>query len=119
MFDWRVHHGDCEEVCLKSTFEVLLGYLLAKDVVVFPKSLTPSNIESNLTGALEAYNVLTPGGVEVLDNVAASSVSICSLGVSVGIGNEHGGIEMYYSGIDLGFDDWPAPAQWVIGLVIH
>jgi glycerol 2-dehydrogenase (NADP+) len=33
--------------------------------------MTSSHIESNLTGALEAYNVLTPEDIEIPDGVAA------------------------------------------------
>ncbi|KAG1729571.1 NADP-dependent oxidoreductase domain-containing protein [Suillus lakei] len=82
---------------LKSTSEVLLGYLLTKGVVVLPKSLTPSHIESNLTGALDAYNVLTPEDIKVLDGVAASG--------------KQKRIYTFPWGIDLGFDDWPAPTE--------
>lgn len=57
---------------LKSTSDVLLGYLLAKDIIVLPKSVTPSRIESNMTGALEAYSVLTPEDIKILEGVAAS-----------------------------------------------
>ncbi|KAG2142349.1 NADP-dependent oxidoreductase domain-containing protein [Suillus clintonianus] len=82
---------------LKSTSDVLLGYLLTKDVIVLPKSMTPSRIESNLTGALEAYKVLTPDDLNVLDGIAAS-----------------GKQKRFFSphwGIDLGFDNWPAPTN--------
>jgi glycerol 2-dehydrogenase (NADP+) len=44
---------------------------VAKDIVVLPKSVTPSRIESNLTGALEAHSVLTPEDIKILDGVAA------------------------------------------------
>jgi glycerol 2-dehydrogenase (NADP+) len=44
---------------------------VAKDVVVLPKSVTSSRIESNLTGTIEAYNILTPEDIKVLDGVAA------------------------------------------------
>lgn len=45
---------------------------VAKDAVILPKSVTPSRIESNLTGALEAYNALTQADIKVLDGVAAA-----------------------------------------------
>lgn len=80
---------------LKSTSDVLLGYLLKKDIVVLPKSMSPSRIESNLTGALEAYHALTPEDLKILDGVAAS-------------GKQKRFI-MPYWGIDLGFDNWPVP----------
>lgn len=74
------------------TSDVLLGYLrkalsihcafvmitlgmdsiVAKDVVVLPKSVTKSRIEANFTSALAAYNKLTPDDVAKLDGVAAS-----------------------------------------------
>ena len=46
--------------------------LVAKDVVVLPKSVTPARIEANFTGALAAYNKLTTNDVAKLDGVAAS-----------------------------------------------
>ncbi|KAH0826744.1 NADP-dependent oxidoreductase domain-containing protein [Lanmaoa asiatica] len=54
-----------------NTSDVLLGYLLAKDVVVLPKSVTPGRIEANFTGALAAYDKLTSDDVAKLDGVAA------------------------------------------------
>ncbi|KAG1769873.1 NADP-dependent oxidoreductase domain-containing protein [Suillus placidus] len=82
---------------LKSTSDVLLGYLLTKDMVVLPKSMSPSRIESNLTGALEAYNVLTPEDIKILDGVAA--------------GGKQKRFIIGSWGIDLGFDNWPAPTK--------
>lgn len=82
---------------LKSTSDVLLGYLLAKDIIVLPKSVTPSRIESNLTGALEAHNVLTPEDIKILDGVAA--------------GGKQKRFIMPPWGIDLGFDNWPVPTK--------
>ncbi|KAG1807234.1 NADP-dependent oxidoreductase domain-containing protein [Suillus variegatus] len=79
---------------LKSTSDVLLGYLLKKDIVVLPKSMSPSRIESNLTGALEAYNLLMPEDIKILDGVAAG-------------GKQNRFITPPW-GIDLGFDNWPA-----------
>ena len=46
--------------------------IVAKDVVVLPKSVTPVRIEANFTGALAAYNKLTTHDVARLDSVAAS-----------------------------------------------
>ncbi|KAG1852490.1 NADP-dependent oxidoreductase domain-containing protein [Suillus subluteus] len=82
---------------LKSTSDILLGYLLTKDIVVLPKSMSPSRIESNLAGALEAYSVLTPEDIKILDGVAA--------------GGKQKRFIMPLWGIDLGFDDWPAPTK--------
>lgn len=45
---------------------------MKKDIVVLPKSMSLSRIESNLTGALEAYHALTPEDLKILDGVAAS-----------------------------------------------
>jgi len=75
------------------TADVLLGYLLAKDVVVLPKSVTPARIEANLTGALAAYNRLTASDVAMLDGVAASG--------------KQKRLIMPPWGVDLGFDNWP------------
>lgn len=49
-----------------------IPYLVAKDVVILPKSVTPARIEANLTGALAAYNKLVADDVEKLDGVAAN-----------------------------------------------
>ncbi|KAF8551590.1 Aldo/keto reductase [Imleria badia] len=75
--------------------DVLLGYLLAKDVVVLPKSVTPARIEANFTGALAAYNKLTAHDVVQLDGVAASG--------------KQKRLIMPPWGVDLGFDNWPLP----------
>ncbi|KAF8437925.1 NADP-dependent oxidoreductase domain-containing protein [Boletus edulis BED1] len=75
------------------TADVLLGYLLVKDVVVLPKSVTPARIEANLTGALTAYNKLTASDVAMLDGVAASG--------------KQKRLIMPLWGVDLGFDNWP------------
>jgi len=79
------------------TADVLLGYLLAKDVVVLPKSVTPARIEANFTGALAAYNKLTAADVAKLDGVAAS-------------GKQKRLITPPW-GVDLGFDNWPVPSS--------
>ncbi|KIJ59960.1 hypothetical protein HYDPIDRAFT_32690 [Hydnomerulius pinastri MD-312] len=75
------------------TADILLAYLLAKDVVVLPKSVTPARIESNFTGALAGYSKLTPEDVAKLDGVAA--------------GGKQKRLIMPPWGIDLGFDNWP------------
>ncbi|KAH7903916.1 NADP-dependent oxidoreductase domain-containing protein [Hygrophoropsis aurantiaca] len=75
------------------TSDVLLGYLLAKDIVVVPKSVTPARIESNFTGALAALQKLTPEDIAVLDGVAA--------------GGKQKRLIVAPWGIDLGFDNWP------------
>ncbi|KAG2105852.1 uncharacterized protein F5147DRAFT_775165 [Suillus discolor] len=81
---------------LKSTSDVVLGYLLEKDMAVLPKSMSPYRIEYNLTGALEAYNLLTPEDINILDGVAAG-------------GKQNRFITSPW-GIHLGFDNWPASA---------
>ncbi|KAG1862332.1 NADP-dependent oxidoreductase domain-containing protein [Suillus tomentosus] len=81
---------------LKSTSDVLLGYLLKKDIVVLPKSMSPSRIESNLTSALEAYNLLTPEDINILDGVAAGGKQNC--------------FATPPWGIDLSFESWSASA---------
>ncbi|EGO04066.1 hypothetical protein SERLA73DRAFT_175801 [Serpula lacrymans var. lacrymans S7.3] len=73
--------------------DVLLGYILAKGMVVLPKSVTPSRIESNLKGALGASQVLTQEDIEKLDSVAASGKQKRFL--------------LPPFGVDLGFDNWP------------
>jgi len=75
------------------TSDILLGYLLAKDVVVLPKSVTPARIEGNFTGALAAYSKLTSGDVAKLDGVAA--------------GGKQRRLLTPAWGVDLGFDNWP------------
>ncbi|KAF9225621.1 Aldo/keto reductase [Gyrodon lividus] len=75
------------------TPDILLGYLLAKDIVVLPKSVTPARIEANFTGALAAYRKLTGEDVAKLDGVAA--------------GGKQKRLIMPPWGVDLGFDNWP------------
>ncbi|KAL4079733.1 NADP-dependent oxidoreductase domain-containing protein [Scleroderma citrinum] len=74
------------------TSDVLLGYLLKKDIVLLPKSVTPERIETNLPGALLAYERLTAEDMVALDNVAAN-------------GKQKRFI-MPPWGVDLGFDNW-------------
>jgi glycerol 2-dehydrogenase (NADP+) len=45
---------------------------VAKHVIVLPKSVTPSRIAGNLTGAIEASTKLTDDDLARLDGVAAS-----------------------------------------------
>ncbi|EIN08258.1 Aldo/keto reductase [Punctularia strigosozonata HHB-11173 SS5] len=52
--------------------DVLLGYLLAKDIVILPKSITPSRVASNLVGAVTAANKFSKDDLDKLDAVAAS-----------------------------------------------
>ncbi|KAI0692897.1 Aldo/keto reductase [Cytidiella melzeri] len=73
--------------------DILLGYLLAKDIVVLPKSVTPARIGTNFDGAIAAYKALTKEEVEELDKVAASG--------------KQKRIIMPAWGVDLGFANWP------------
>jgi len=50
--------------------DILLGYLLAKGIVILPKSVTPARIATNSKGALEAQKKLSKGDLEKLDGVA-------------------------------------------------
>jgi glycerol 2-dehydrogenase (NADP+) len=72
---------------------VLLGYLLAKGIVVLPKSVTPARITSNLSGAVKALETLTKADIERLDNIAAA-------------GKQKRLITPPWP-VDLGFDHWP------------
>lgn len=56
---------------LASIMNLLLS-IVAKHVVVLPKSVNPVRIEANLKGALAAYKQLTADDVAKLDGVAAS-----------------------------------------------
>ncbi|KAF8531085.1 NADP-dependent oxidoreductase domain-containing protein [Gautieria morchelliformis] len=51
---------------------VLLGYLVAKNVVTLPKSVTPSRIASNLLGPVEFGKRVDKADLEILDSVAAN-----------------------------------------------
>lgn len=46
-------------------------FIVARGIVVLPKSVTPTRIEANFTGALTAYDKLTSHDVAKLDGVAA------------------------------------------------
>jgi len=73
--------------------DVLLGYLLAKGMVVLPKSVTPSRITANLAGAIKGLKTLTKADVERLDGLAAA-------------GKQKRLITPPWP-VDLGFDHWP------------
>jgi len=74
------------------TADVLLGYLVAKNIVTLPKSVTPARIASNYTGALTAASKLSKD-IETLDGVAAA-------------GKQQRLIMQQWS-VDLGFENWP------------
>lgn len=74
------------------TSDVLLGYLLRKDIVILSKSVNPARIEANLIGALEAYKRLTTEDMAVLDDVAANG--------------KQKRFSMPPWGVDLGFENW-------------
>ncbi|KAI0779159.1 Aldo/keto reductase [Irpex lacteus] len=76
-----------------NTSDILLGYLLKKDIVVLPKSVTPARISANYDGALAALKALTKEDVEKLDKVAAG-------------GKQKRFITPPW-GVDLGFANWP------------
>ena len=73
--------------------DVLVGYLVAKNIVTLPKSVTPARIKANIDGALAAAKKLTPEDIEKLDGVAASGKQVRLIQPPWGV--------------DLGFEDWP------------
>ncbi|KAK2461120.1 hypothetical protein APHAL10511_006647 [Amanita phalloides] len=75
--------------------EVLLGYLLAKDIVILPKSVRTTRIAANFTGALVGADKLTKSDIERLDGLAD--------------GGKQKRFIMPPWPIDLGFDNWPGP----------
>jgi len=75
--------------------DVLLGWLVAHDVVALPKSVTPSRIASNLAGTLTAVGKLDKEDIAELDGLAAS-------------GKQKRFIMPPWP-VDLGFDNWTAP----------
>ncbi|KAI0084074.1 Aldo/keto reductase [Irpex rosettiformis] len=75
-----------------NTSDVLIGYLLARDIVVLPKSATPARISANLEGGLAALKALTKEDIEKLDKAAE--------------GKQKRFI-MPPWGINLGFENWP------------
>ena len=52
--------------------DVLIGYLLGKNIVALPKSVTPSRITANFTGGLSGLAKLTKEDIEKLDGLAAA-----------------------------------------------
>ena len=58
--------------------DVLLGWLVAKGIVVLAKSVTPARIKANIEGPLLAAKKLTPEDIETLDGVAASGKQLRS-----------------------------------------
>ncbi|KAJ3763244.1 Aldo/keto reductase [Lentinula raphanica] len=75
--------------------DVLLGWLVAHNIVALPKSVTPSRILSNLTGTLTALKKLQKEDIAELDGLAAS-------------GKQKRFIMPPWP-VDLGFDNWTAP----------
>lgn len=73
--------------------DVCLGYLIAKDIIVLAKSVTPSRIASNYTGALTAAKKLTKEDVERLDGLAAA-------------GKQKRFVTPPWP-VELGFENWP------------
>jgi glycerol 2-dehydrogenase (NADP+) len=47
-------------------------FLVAKDIIALPKSVTPSRIASNVNGPVAALAKLQPADIEVLDGLAAA-----------------------------------------------
>ncbi|CAK5284906.1 unnamed protein product [Mycena citricolor] len=52
--------------------DVLIGYLLAKDIITLPKSVTPSRIAANAAGPIAALGKLSKEEIERLDGLAAA-----------------------------------------------
>ncbi|KAF9066667.1 NADP-dependent oxidoreductase domain-containing protein [Rhodocollybia butyracea] len=75
--------------------DVLLGWLVAHDIVALPKSVTPSRIASNMTGTISAVGKLDKEDIVELDGLAAS-------------GKQKRFIMPPWP-VDLGFDNWTAP----------
>ncbi|GBE83892.1 D-galacturonate reductase [Sparassis crispa] len=73
--------------------DILLGYLVAKNIVTLSKSVTPARIKANYVGALAAAAKLTKEDIAKLDGVAAS-------------GKQKRLISPPW-GVELGFDNWP------------
>ncbi|KAH8082830.1 Aldo/keto reductase [Cristinia sonorae] len=72
--------------------DVLIGYLVAKGIVVLPKSVTPSRILSNIKGTLAAVEKLTKEDIAELDAVEANG--------------KHVRVVTPPWGVTLGFKDW-------------
>ncbi|KJA17611.1 hypothetical protein HYPSUDRAFT_170377 [Hypholoma sublateritium FD-334 SS-4] len=77
--------------------DVLLGYLIAKGIVVLPKSVTPARIASNFTGALAGAEKLDTLDIEKLDGLAAN-------------GKQKRFITPPWP-VELGFEHWPPLPQ--------
>ncbi|KAI0765933.1 Aldo/keto reductase [Trametes elegans] len=80
-----------------TTADILLGYLVAKDIVTLPKSVTPARIKSNIDGALAAAKKLTKEDIAKLDGVAASGKQLRQIQPPWGV--------------ELGFENWPVRVQ--------
>ncbi|THH17093.1 hypothetical protein EW146_g3660 [Bondarzewia mesenterica] len=76
-----------------SVADILLGYLLAKGIVILPKSVTPHRIAANYKGAVHAADILSESDIERLDSLAPNG--------------KQKRFFMPSFGRDLGFDDWP------------
>lgn len=99
-----------------STADVLLGYLVAKNIVTLPKSVTPARIKSNLEGAVAAAKKLTREDIAKLDGVAASGkqnryVPIIHIACLEHDSNITPSLIQPPWGVDLGFDNWPVRVQ--------
>nr|GAT46423.1 aldo-keto reductase [Mycena chlorophos] len=72
--------------------DVLLGYLLANDVITLPKSVTPARIKANATGPIDAWAKFSKEDITQLDGLAAA-------------GKQKRFIMPPWP-VDLGFDNW-------------
>ncbi|THH32093.1 hypothetical protein EUX98_g2092 [Antrodiella citrinella] len=72
--------------------DVLIGYLVAKNIIVLPKSVTHSRILSNIKGSLAAAKNLTKEDIEQLDAIEANG--------------KHVRVVTPPWGCPLGFKDW-------------
>ncbi|KAF7318728.1 Aldo-keto reductase [Mycena chlorophos] len=72
--------------------DVLLGYLLANDVITLPKSVTPARIKANATGPVDAWAKFSKEDITQLDGLAAA-------------GKQKRFIMPPWP-VDLGFDNW-------------
>ncbi|KAF7325595.1 Aldo-keto reductase [Mycena kentingensis (nom. inval.)] len=52
--------------------DVLIAFLLAKDIITLPKSVTPARIKANSDGPIVALSKLSAADVEKLDGLAAA-----------------------------------------------
>ncbi|THH17087.1 hypothetical protein EW146_g3659 [Bondarzewia mesenterica] len=76
--------------------DVLLGWLLSKDLEVITRSLSPERMTSNIKGSVAASKALTQEDIEILDGIAAA-------------GKQKRLVTPPW-GVDLGFDNWPVKA---------